>query len=172
MGYSYSFGKNSYVGTMTISMVEKIKSTVGDKLPDLPSLPKGNGNDISANAMATPEFAYTHLRDETFQSMFMKKSGFHFTQSRWGAELVPYQFRGLELVGPKSVPVNDSDVKNGIDRRLRFEFVLDSYRRYDRQKGWQSWQFGNPPSLSEISLLRQNGEWKVASAPTSAYSIR
>lgn len=167
VGYSYTIGQNSFVGTITISMVDKIKSKVGDKIP---SLPKSKKRDVSSKSES--EFDYARVRDQCFNSMFLKKSGYHFSQSRWGAEPVLYQFRGLELVGPKPVPVNDADAKNGIDRRIRFEFVLDSYRRFNKGKGWEAWQFQNPPSLSEISLLRQNGEWKVASAPTSSYSLR
>ena len=168
VGYSYTIGQNSFVGTMTISMVDEIKAKVGDKIPSLPEFKKSNKKNESASA----DIAYADVRDKCFNSMFLKKSGYHFSQSRWGAEPVPYQFRGLELVGPKPVPVNEADGRNGIDRRIQYEFVLDSYRRYIKGKGWETWQFNRPPSLTEIILLRQDGEWKIASAPTAAYSLK
>lgn len=97
-----------------------------------------------------------------------KNRVFTFPNPAGEPNLSPISFEDLSW----SAPTNEADVKNGIDQRIRFEFVLDSYRRFEKNKGWEAWQFGNPPSLSEISLLRQNGEWKVASAPTSAYSLR
>lgn len=165
IGYSYTVGKDSLVGTITATMVDEIRAKIGNYLPEFHQANR-------SRRMEKPEIAYASIRDACFNSMFLEKSGFFFSQSRWGAEPVPYQFRGLEMIGPKSMQRNQADQANGIDKRVRYEFTVEAYRRYVEGEGWESWQFGTPPGLTGITLLRKDGEWQISSAPTESYSIR
>ena len=102
--------------------------------------------------------------------MFVEKNGDHFSQSRWGATPVPYQFRGLELQGPDSANVDESDKSQGIDKRVTFTFEVASYRTFEDDQ-WSEWNFSSPPRLDKLTMVRQDGLWKVTSGANSAYSI-
>jgi hypothetical protein len=104
--------------------------------------------------------------------IFLTKGGYEFTQSRWGAQPTPYQLEGLELVPLPESPVNGGDQSSGIDRRLTYEFRARNHRRFYDQTGWGRWTPGVPPHLDTITLVRENGIWKVASSPLWAYSLK
>ena len=113
------------------------------------------------------------LRDACMDAMFVERSGFHFSQSRWGGAPVPYQFRGLELVGPEKLPPNAGDIQRGIDLRIGYEIVVAAYRRFDKEKKeWEAWRFDTPPNLTEMSFAREDGVWKIAVAPHKSYAVR
>jgi hypothetical protein len=168
IGFSYTVGKDTLVGSITITFVDKLKGATAGKLDGLKGLVEEAEKKLEDGN--TPEDQ--PLVDRLMAMMFYEKDGFHFTQSRWGAAPVPYQFRGLQLVGPKKMTLNGADGMNGIDQRLIFNFYIDSYRRYDPEKGWGTWVFEEAPNLEPVILARKDGEWKLAASPRESYSVR
>lgn len=164
-GYSLTIGKDTTVGIQTQKIIEKIKGIAGGSLPEMEWL-----------KLSAPD----EKKDESFRpvlqacvdSMFFQKGAYHFTQSKWGAQSVPYQFRGMELIGPKELTLNGADEARGIERRLFFEFYIESFRVYDKTEGWGSWQVDMPPNLGGITLVLHAGTWKVASSPQQAYNLK
>jgi len=110
--------------------------------------------------------------DQVMRKIFLAEKGYHFTQSRWGAQPVPYQVDGLTTEELPGGSLNGGDHKSGIDRRVTYEFEAKAFRLYNDVEGWGKWQKGKPPQLEGITMVRQNGEWKVSVSPTSAYSIK
>ncbi|MEM7700208.1 MAG: hypothetical protein AAF236_17580 [Verrucomicrobiota bacterium] len=164
VGYSYTVGQNSAIGITTMTVVDTIREEVTSRLGDLnlPSLPK------STEPVAKDDQGLA--LDACMKSLFLNRGGYHFSVSKWGARPVPYQFEGLELIGPRSVSLNDADRRNGIDKRVDYAIHVDAYRQFSTDEGWGDWRFNQPPNLANISLMRQDGEWKVASSPKKSYS--
>ena len=104
--------------------------------------------------------------------IFLTQGNYDFTQSRWGAKPTPYQLEGLELVPLDEAPLTAGDEAAGIDRRLTYEFRAKTHRRFHEQTGWGRWVPGLPPHLDNLTLVRENGVWKVASSPSWAYSLK
>lgn len=124
-------------------------------------------------AKADPdEIARRAELDQVVRSIFLAEKGYHFTQSRWGAQPVPYQIEGLTTAELPGGALNAADYKAGIDRRITYEFEAKSFRTHTDLEGWGKWQKGKPPHLEGITLVRQNGMWKVAVSPSSAYALR
>lgn len=124
-------------------------------------------------AKADPdEIARRAELDQLVRSIFLAEKGYHFTQSRWGAQPVPYQIEGLTTVELPGGAPNSADYKAGIDRRVTYEFEAKSFRTYTDLEGWGKWQKGKPPHLEGVTLVRQNGMWKVSVSPSSAYALR
>lgn len=109
---------------------------------------------------------------EAVKRIFLKEGGYHFTQSRWGAKPQPYQIEGLEVYPLDAVPSNDLDTAEGIDRRISYEFRAKAHRVFDAEIGWGRWRPGTPPHLGNITLVRQNGQWKVSVTPEWAYTVK
>ena len=168
--YSYTIGADSTIGATTQLVVDRIKERV-DKLK-LDELPVAQKIAKWTRADTSRQDAQDHLemKDACLKSMFVEKNGDHFSQSRWGATPVPYQFRGLELQGPDSANVDESDKSQGIDKRVTFTFELASYRTFEDDQ-WSEWNFSSPPRLDKLTMVRQDGLWKVTSGANSAYSI-
>jgi hypothetical protein len=122
-------------------------------------------------ARLKPGSAYREVLDGRLESIFLEKEGFHFTQSKWEHDRPPYQFRGLEVVGPKKAPLTTTDSMNGIDKRLSYSIVVEAYRRYDRESGWGTWTHEPPPNLVDIRMMRQDGVWIVISGPIESYAV-
>jgi hypothetical protein len=105
-------------------------------------------------------------------AIFLTEGNYDFTQSRWGAKPTPYQLEGLKLVPLEESPLSAGDEAAGIDRRLTYEFLANTHRRFHEQTGWGRWTKGVPPHLDSITLVREKGVWKVASSPAWAYSLK
>jgi hypothetical protein len=118
------------------------------------------------------EIARRAVLEQVLRKIFLIEKGYHFTQSRWGAQPVPYQIDGLTTVELPGSPLNSSDYSAGIDRRITYDIEVKAFRTFSEIGGWGKWQKGKPPHLEGITLVRQSGTWKVSVAPTSAYSIR
>lgn len=174
LAYAATAGKNTLVGRHTehlLSTIEgplgKIKKPLAQPIAKVQKLAQGLGK----AGHDDPE--HWALRDACMDAMFKEKAGFHFSESRWGGAPVPYQFRGLELIGPEKLPPNAGDIQRGIDLRIGYEFQIAAYRRYNSQtQQWEPWQFEDPPNLSSMSFARQDGKWKIADAPNKSYAVR
>lgn len=171
--YATTIGKNSVLGKHTSNFIAQVKSKapstnlkVGAPVTSFRKLMK-NFRDPGIEDPSLEE-----LRDACMEAMFLEKAGYHFTQSRWGATPMTYQFRGLEVSGPELRPPNAGDVQRGIDLRAGYRFHVMAYRTYDAKRGWSGWIFEQPPNLNDMSFSREAGRWKVSYAPTKSFSVR
>ena len=110
--------------------------------------------------------------DTLLGSIFLEEKGYRFTQSRWGAKPIPYQIDGLEVTELATGTLNGADEAEGIDSRITYELKTTTFRLYDESKGWGEWIKGTPPHLTSVTLVRQNGIWKVSISPARAYSLK
>jgi len=164
--YAFTIGGDSRIGSVIHAMADEARTRASDFLPD-------RAEERSPDSGSRPAFTspLTRARDACFSSMFLRKGGSCFSIATHGPAPAPHQFRGLKLVDPASEPLLESDPADGIDKRLRYRFALEAYRVYDEDHGWGSWLREDPPGLSDVVLVRQDGEWKVASAPVHSYSL-
>ena len=123
-------------------------------------------------AVDPDEVALEAALAEAKGAILHSEGGSHFTQSRWGATPTPYQIEGLELTPLAEGTLNESDASVGIDRRLTYEFSAANWRKFHPQAGWGRWTKGVPPHLESLTLVRQNGLWKVSVSPLWAYSLK
>lgn len=165
--YLFTFGKNTIAGKHADNYFQKVKGLV--------EKPLAKAKDL-VDSFGAPEWndpAHHKLRDACLEVIFLEKSGFHFSQSRWGGAPVPYQFRGLEVVGPEKLTLHAGDIQRGIDLRICYTFKVSAWRRYNSEKGeWDAWKFDSPPNLSEMVFVREDGAWRIASAPHKSFAIR
>lgn len=110
--------------------------------------------------------------NDLLQVMFLRKGDSWFTQTVRDASPVPYEMKELQTTGPTRLVVTEEDKANGIDQRISYGFSVESYRRYDKTRGWQAWQKGKPVLLTGIIMHRQEGVWVVASSPRENFSLR
>ncbi|MEM9015463.1 MAG: hypothetical protein AAGC68_00520 [Verrucomicrobiota bacterium] len=162
LSFSYTFGKDSVFGRMVVGIVETSKTNFVAKVEEY----------IGENIATSFDPDRDAVRDACMNTMFLAESGFHFSQSKWGAVPVLFQFRNLRLTGPEDTAMNAADRMNGIDRRIVYKFQTDGFRRYKKESGWGPWENSRPPYLDSITMVRKLGHWQVASAPTRYYSIR
>ncbi|MDF1858721.1 MAG: hypothetical protein P1U87_00825 [Verrucomicrobiales bacterium] len=164
--YAATIGKDTPLGHHADHVFSKIKAPVTKPLAEFEKFTRRFGK------ASHDDPDHWALRDACMAAMFIERSGFHFSQSRWGGAPVPYQFRGLELVGPEKLPPNAGDIHQGIDLRIGYEILIASYRSFDNEKKeWESWRFDTPPNLTEMSFARQDGVWKIAIAPHKSYAV-
>lgn len=164
-GYSMTVGKGTTVGIQTQKVIGKIQGLAGGKLPDFKWLKFSQGEENNTET-------YEPALKACLEAMFFEKDGFHFSQSKWGAQSVPYQFRGLEVMGPKEMNINGADNARGIERRISFEFYVEAFRTYDKSAGWKSWNIEMPPNLDGIVIVLHAGTWKIASSPQQSYNLK
>ncbi|MDF1657906.1 MAG: hypothetical protein P1U58_09855 [Verrucomicrobiales bacterium] len=164
-GYSMTVGKDTIVGIQTQKVISKIQNLAGGQLPDLKWLNFSKGTTDEVNT-------YDPVLQSCLDAMFFENKGFHFSQSKWGAQSVPYQFRGLEVIGPREMMINGADNARGIERRISFEFYVEAFRNYDKAEGWKSWNIEMPPNLDGIVLVLHAGSWKIASSPLQSYNLK
>ncbi len=110
--------------------------------------------------------------DDLLGSIFLEEKGYRFTQSRWGARPIPYQIDELEVIELPAGTLNGADTAEGIDQRISYELKTTAFRLYEESKGWGEWIKGTPPHLTSVTLVRQNGGWKVSASPARAYSLK
>jgi len=110
--------------------------------------------------------------EDLLGKMFLDRDGSYFTQSQWGAKPVPYELRDFELVGPNPLALTEADRMNGTDQRVSYAFRVSAYRIYDTEKGWCDWILKNPPQLDGITMVRQEGMWKVVSDPSRLFALK
>lgn len=177
--YATTIGKDSIIGRHTSDFFTKAKSYLPESKSSAPAAKTSSGKKFSLsglfsrfNGSSIEDEELKALRDACMDAMFLEKSGFHFSQSRWGGAAVPYQFRDLKLIGPEVLPPNAGDERRGIDLRVGYRFEVVSYRRYDPEHGWETWRFDEPPNLVDMSFVREQGKWKIAYAPTKSYAVR
>lgn len=111
------------------------------------------------------------LQDAFLRNAFVNKNGQWFTRYNRGVVKIPYQLSGFQLIGPDEADITEADAKNGIDRRADYLFLIHSFRTYSKGTGWSSWTPGNPPKLTGMSMVRQNGEWKIENTEDFLYSV-
>lgn len=111
--------------------------------------------------------SHLETRDATIESLFSGKSGFHFTQVRFGAETKPCQIDGLTLAGPYPQLVSEADKISGVDRKLSYRFQAKQHRLFNSETGWQEWKTGLPAKVDNIILVRQGDSWVTSYLPAS-----
>lgn len=164
-GYSMTIGRDTSFGKQTRSAVWKIKERIGSAVPNLKRM--------NLKSSSTPPVeTYATVLQACLESIFHESAGYHFSQSTWGARPVPYQFRGLEIIGPKELTLNGADRARSIERRLNFELYIEAFRTYDKKDGWGAWDVGPAPNLETITLVLHARTWKVASSPQQSYSLK
>jgi hypothetical protein len=124
------------------------------------------------SASSSPDPEHAAATDALLGKMFLHRGDSYFTQSQWGAKPVPYELRDFELVGPKTLQLTEADRINGIDQRVSYGIKVRAYRVYDTGKGWSAWNLKNPPQLDGITLVRQEGLWKIVSDPSRLYALQ
>ena len=147
LGYVYTIGKESRIGAWTTSRVEKARVDVAGRLDSF--------RDRGESAPET--LPYAPVMRERIESIFYEKEGFHFSQSRWGARPMPYQFRKLELVGPHPVALSAADRQAGIDERIHYGFSVEAYRVYDEDSGWGSCH----DSGASVQYMMNRKQWSM-----------
>ncbi|MEM1443833.1 MAG: hypothetical protein AAGF67_15915 [Verrucomicrobiota bacterium] len=162
-GYSMTVGKDTTVGLQIQQVIQKVKGAIEENLPDVSWL-KSKG--------PTSDNSHEPILQACLDEMFFEKNGFFFSQSKWGAESVPYQFRGLEVIGPKKLTTNGADRARGVEARISFEFYVEAFRTYNKDEGWANWQVNKPPYLDGITLVLHGGLWKVSSSPQEHYNLK
>lgn len=164
-GYSMTIGRDTLIGKQARTVVWKIQERIGSAVPNFKNL------NLKSSASAPAE-TYEPVLTACLEAIFFENGGHHFSQSKWGARPVPYQFRGLEVIGPEEMPLNGADRARGIERRLNFELYVEAFRTYDKADGWGAWNVGVAPNLDNITLVLHAGTWKVASSPRQSYSLK
>ncbi|MEM6917173.1 MAG: hypothetical protein AAF491_11465, partial [Verrucomicrobiota bacterium] len=162
-GYSMTVGKDTTVGMQIQQVIQKTANAFSIELPEMDWI---DSQEMKERA------AYEPILQACLTEMFFEKNGYYFTQSKWGAESVPYQFRGLEVIGPKKRTTNGADQAREIEARYSFEFYVEAYRSYDKTEGWGSWKVDTPPNLDSITLVLHAGTWKVAASPQRYYNLK
>lgn len=132
----------------------------------------GSEDDSHPKAGDADSIAKDAALDQVIRSIFLEEKGYHFTQSRWGAKPVPYQIDGFSVTEFPDGTLNTTDHKEGIDQRVTYELKVKAFRLYDEVAGWGKWNKGNPPHLDNVTLVRQDGVWKVAISPARSYSLK
>ncbi|MDF1825350.1 MAG: hypothetical protein P1U68_11960 [Verrucomicrobiales bacterium] len=165
VGYSLTIGKDTRVGLQTQQVMDDLITLAGEGIATLQEY-------RSRDAAEFIEAPYQETLDACMRNMFFVKNGYHFSQSKWGAQSAPYQFRGLELIGPKGMVINQLDYAKGIDERITFEFYVEAYRSYHKSTGWKDWDVSPPPNLDSITLVLHKGTWKVAASPLKSYNLQ
>ena len=165
--YCFTIGKETTLGRHADDYLQKVKKATEKPIGKIKGL---------VDSVEKPEWEdeeHQQLLKACMDAMFVEKDGFYFSQSRWGGAPVPYQFRGLELEGPKKIPPNAGDLRRGIDIRVRYVFKVASYRRYNSEKDeWEEWKFDDPPNLTEMIFARQDGSWRIAASPHKSYAVQ
>ena len=164
-GYSLTVGEDTRVGIQTRQILSNLKSFAGDALGKVDWLKFTSDDEVIIEI-------YQPVLQACLDEIFLEKEGYHFSQSKWGATAVPFQFRGLEVIGPNELPLNGADKARGIEKRISFNFYLDAHRRFDRKNGWGAWDVENPPNLDGITMVLHAGEWKIASSPRGSYNLK
>ncbi|MEM7602354.1 MAG: hypothetical protein AAF357_13175 [Verrucomicrobiota bacterium] len=164
-GYSLTIGKDTRVGMQTKQVIQRVQDSVTQGLSKIAWLELNPESEV---IMET----YQPVLQACLDVMFFEKNGYHFSQSKWGAQSVPYQFRGLEIVGPKRLTTNGADDIRGIEQRLSFEFYVEAFRTYDKAEGWSNWKIDTAPNLNGITMVLHAGKWKIASSPQHAYNLK
>ncbi len=170
VAFSYTIGADTTIGSTTKLTVEKARFAVEEQLHKLKVLDKLSGLFDKAPKKG-PADDQLSIRDACLEAMFFEQADAHFSQSRWGAIPMPYQFMGLEVTGPEPLPLSEADSGNGIDERVYYQIHVESYRSFEEGTGWSEWKFDQPPKLDGLTLIRQNGHWKVSTGANRAYSI-
>lgn len=152
--------------------VASVKSYLGSALKSAAEYFESDAATPEAAKADPDEIARRAELDLVVKSIFLAEKGYHFTQSRWGAQPVPYQIEGLTTAELPGGALNSTDNRTGIDRRITYEFEAKSFRTYTDPQGWGKWQKGKPPHLEGVTLVRHNGMWKVAISPASSYSLK
>lgn len=152
-------------------IIASVKSYLGQALRTASEYLESEPAPVAAK-VDPDEIARRAELDQVVRSIFLAEKGYHFTQSRWGAQPIPYQIEGLTTVELPGSSLNSTDYKVGIDRRVTYEFEAKSFRTYTDLEGWGKWQKGKPPHLDGVTLVRQNGMWKVSVSPSSAYALK
>lgn len=164
-GYSLTIGKETVIGLQTQKAIDRAIEIAESGIARLQEF-------RSRDVTEFVEAPYQEALDALMRNMFYEKDGFHFSQSKWGAQSQPYQFRGLELIGPKGMAVNQLDYAKGIDERLTFEIYVEAFRSYEKGAGWKEWEVTPPPNLGSITLVLHKGRWKVAASPLKSYNLQ
>lgn len=112
------------------------------------------------------------VRDAYLKRIFLNKNGQWFTRYNRGIIQIPYQLSGFQLIGPDSATLSEEDVANGIEKRTDYLFLIHSFRTFSKSAGWSAWTPGNPPKLTGMTMVRQNGEWKVEDSDELMYSVK
>lgn len=110
--------------------------------------------------------------NDLMNAIFLRKGDSWFTQTVRDASPVPYEMKDLQVNGPTRLVVTEEDKSNGIDQRISYGFSVSSHRKYDKTRGWQSWEKGKPVLLTGIIMHRTAGIWVVASSPRESFSLR
>lgn len=131
-----------------------------------------SGTEAEGEAAPAEEAAKLAVLSEAVKRIFHKEDDYHFTQSHWGAKSQPYQIEGLEVYPLDDAPTPPLDSQEGIEQQLTYEFRAKAHRLFDSEIGWGRWREGIPPHLGPITLVRQNGAWKVSVSPEWAYAVK
>lgn len=147
-----------------LSTVTKVSRQIGVKIEH--SEPNSGKNVESEDA------SQAAARDALLRKMFLHKGDSFFTQSRWGAQPVPYELRDFQLLGPHELSITTADRNSGIDKKINYEISVRAYRVFDGENGWTDWTPENPPRLEGITMVRKDGKWATISDPTRLYALR
>ncbi len=172
VAFSYTIGADSTLGSTTHIIVEKASSALEARMESLNLSSKLKEAKFLSflTRESNDDNDHAGVRDACIKSMFFIQSGDHFSQSRWGAQPVPYQFKGLEIGKAETLPLSEIDAMNHIDERLFCPINVETYRFYTSD-GWSPWKFDPPPKLDGITLIHQEGIWKIGVGANRAYSV-
>jgi len=166
VSYSLTVGKGSPEVRAVKERSEKLHKALLAKLPSIK-----RKAEVEVDTKPEDQFLAAALR-AALDSMFLERSGFHFSRSLWGAEPVPYQFRGLRVGKAEALADDPGDRLKGIDRRVHIPITVEAFRRYDRDQGWGRWETSDAPNLEGLTFVREAGKWQPLVPPDQFYSVR
>ncbi len=169
-----SFAPNSFAQEAVRKLADEMRKRAADFEEAAAMEESTAGAERSLEPLPQGERGGTHetALNDLLQVMFLRKGDSWFTQTVRDASPVPYEMKELQTTGPTRLVVTEEDKANGIDQRISYGFSVESYRRYDKTRGWQAWQKGKPVLLTGIIMHRQEGIWVVASSPRENFSLR